>query len=121
MANCCKNNMVICEPIIGCCEQFWIEIPPAYLEATIGIRIVKSNGVYFQQTIVVEDGMVEIPLDEIGNDWFNPYGGPYTLQYIDPATNLVIPFQYDGNTVTGVQWTMAPGLSDVNICTLDIF
>lgn len=121
MANCCKNNMVVCEPIIGCCAEFWVDIPTDYLEPTIGIRITKSNGVVFQQTIVVEDGLVEIPLDTIGPDWLNPYGGPYTLEYIDPATNQVIPFTWGGQSVNGVQWNMAPGITDVTICTLDIF
>ena len=121
MANCCKNNKVICEPIIGCCTEFWVEVPTDYIEPTIRIRITKSNNVTFEQTIVVEDGLVEIPLDIIGNDWFNPYGGPYTLQYIDPATNNVIQFTWDGQYVDGVQWNMAPGLSDITICTLDIF
>lgn len=121
MANCCKNNMVICEPIIGCCEQFWIEVPPDYLEPIITIRVTKSNGIAFEKTIVVEDGLVEIPLEEIGTDWFNPYGGPYTLQYLHPSTQDVITFNWDGKTVEGVEWNMAPGLSDITICTLDIF
>lgn len=121
MANCCKNNMVICEPIIGCCTEFWVEVPPDYLEPVIGIQITKSNGVSILKNIVVEDGLVQIPLDELPKDWINPYGGPYTLQYIDPSTEEVIGFTYQGKNVTGVQWDMAPGLSDITICTLDVF
>ena len=121
MANCCKNNMVICEPIIGCCTEFWLEVPLDYTEVTIRIRITKSNNVTFEQTLLVVDGLVEIPLDIIGPDWFNPYGGPYTLQYLDPLTLNVISFPWEGQMVEGVQWNMAPGLSDITICTLDIF
>jgi hypothetical protein len=98
-----------------------VEVPPDYIEAAIRIRITKSNNVTFEQTIIVEDGLVEIPLDVIGNDWFNPYGGPYTLQYLDPLTMNIINFLWDGEIVDGVQWNMAPGLSDITICTLDIF
>lgn len=121
MANCCKNNMVVCEPIIGCCDQFWIEVPTDYLEPTIRIRIMKGTGTGYEQTIVVEDGLVEIPLEEIGADWFNPYGGPYILQYLDPGTNEVLNFTWQGQTVSGVQWNMAPGFNDNTICTLNIF
>ena len=121
MANCCKNNLVVCEPIIGCCTQFWVEVPPDYLEPTITILMTKGNGLAFQRTIVVEDTLVEIPLDEIGTDWINPYGGPYTLQYLDPGTGEVIGFTYQGQYANGVQWNMAPGTNENSICTLDIF
>jgi hypothetical protein len=113
--------MVICEPIIGCCTEFWLEVPLDYTEVSIRVRITKSNNVTFEQTLLVEDGLVEIPLDIIGTDWFNPYGGPYTLQYLDPLTLNVISFPWEGQMVEGVQWNMAPGLSDITICTLDIF
>lgn len=121
MANCCKNNRIICEPIIGCCTEFWIEVPPDYIEAVITIVITKANGASFQKSIVVEDGLVQIPLDEIPAEFFNSYGGPYTLEYIDPATGDVIGFTYQGQYVTGVQWKMKPGTSDNTICTLDVF
>ena len=113
--------MVICEPIIGCCAEFWIEIPPDYIEPTIRVRLTKNNNASFEIGIVVEDGLVQIPLDELPANWFNSYGGPYTLQYIDPTTLDVIGFTWNGQPVTGVQWNMAPGISDITICTLDIF
>lgn len=121
MVNCCKNNMVVCQPIIGCCDQLWLEVPPSYTELIVKVRVGKGNGTYFEQLLDVEDGFIQIDLEELAEGWFNYYGGPYTIQYIDPSTNQVIEFVHSGQTVSGVEWTMEPGFSESNICTLDIF
>ena len=121
MANCCKNNMVICQPIIGCCTEFWVEVPNDYLEPVIRVRITKNNNASFELSIVIEDGLIEIPLDELPANWFNSYGGPYTLQFIDPSTFEVIGFSWNGQYATGVQWDMGFGINDNSVCTLDIF
>jgi len=121
MANCCKNNIVICDPIIGCCDQLFIDIPPTFLGPEIRLRIKKGSGIASSYLVDVEDGIVEVPLDLLPPAWMNPYAGPYTLEYVDPTTNEVISFVAQGESASAVQFDMVYGTTDNNICTLDIF
>ena len=121
MANCCKNSIVICDPIIGCCEQWFIDIPPTFEGPEIRLRIRKGSGIEINYLVDVEDGIVEVPLDLLPPEWMNPYAGPYTLEYVDPATNEVIDFQVNGQSASSVQFDMVYGTTDNSICTLDIF
>jgi len=121
MANCCKNSIVICDPIIGCCEQLFIDIPPTFEGPEIRLRIRKGSGIEINYLVDVEDGIVEVPLDLLPPEWMNPYAGPYTLEYVDPATNEVIDFQVNGQSASSVQFDMVYGTTDNSICTLDIF
>lgn len=106
MANCCKNNIIVCDPIIGCCDQLFIDIPPTFVGSQIRLTIVKGSGISVSYIVDVEDGIVEIPLDLFPAAWMNPYAGPYTLQYVDPTTNEVIDFVAHGESASAVQFDM---------------
>lgn len=121
MANCCRNNWVICEPIIGCCDLFNIQVPDEYEGTEVIIKITKSNSFVYTGMFIVEDGIVQIDVQEdLPEGFLNSYGGPYTLQFIDPANNSLIWFSVDGNVVHGIEWNMAYGTNQ-EICGLDIY
>jgi len=120
MGNCCKNNYTVCLPIIGCCDSFWVDIPPGYEEADIIVAIEKKGITWYQLLLDNIDGMVEFPIDEMASGFFNPYGGPYVMTYIHPDTRDVISFSIGGETYDSVEFTFAHGTGD-GVCSLDIF
>jgi hypothetical protein len=121
MANCCRNNWAICEPIVGCCALFNIGVPNEYEGETVIIKIKKPSGYTFTGVFDVEDGIVQIDaLDEMPQGFLNAWGGPYTLQFIDPANNSIVWFDVNGEPVQGVEWNMAYGTGQ-EICGLDIY
>ena len=121
MANCCRNNWAICEPIVGCCALFNIEVPTEYLGETVIIKIKKPSGYTFTGVYDVEEGIVQIDvLDEMPEGFLNAWGGPYTLQYIDPSNNSIVWFEMDGEPVQGIEWNMTYGTGQ-EICGLDIY
>lgn len=121
MASCCKNNWAICEPIYGCCVEFNLEVPIGYTGDQVIIRIIKPNGPTWSGQYLVEDGIVTIDvLDEMPDGFLNAYGGPYTLQYIDPDNNSVVWFEIEGESVQGVQFSIGLGYNN-QICSLNIY
>lgn len=121
MANCCRNNWAICEPIVGCCALFNIEVPNEYTGDSVIIRIKKPSGYIFAGQFDVEDGIVMIDaLEDMPQGFLNAWGGPYTLQYIDPSSNSIVWFEMQGEQVQGVQWEMALGTNQ-EICGLEIY
>jgi len=121
MASCCKSNWVVCEPIIGCCALFNIQVPNEYTGETVMIKIKKPNGYNFTGVYNVEDGIVQIDvLEEMPEAFLNAYGGPYTLQFIDPSDYTIVWFSVDGEEVQGIEWNMEYGTGQ-EICGLDIY
>lgn len=124
MASCCRSNWAICEPILGCCASFIINVPSEYTEESVIIKIKKPNGYTFTGTYDVEDGIVTIDvLDEMPEGFLNAWGGPYTLQFIDPFASRqgeVFWFMMNGEEVQGVEWEIEYGTGQ-EICAIDLY
>ena len=69
----------------------------------------------------VEDGIAMIDvLEDMPEGFLNAWGGPYTLQYIDPVSNSIVWFEMQGEQVQGIEWNMAFGTNQ-EICGLEIY
>ncbi len=112
---------MICEPVIGCCELFNIQVPDEYTGESVIIKIKKPNGYNFTGVYDIEDGIVQIDvMEEMPEGFLNAWGGPYTLQFIDPTDHSVFWFSVQGELVQGIEWDMAFGTNQ-EICGLDIY
>lgn len=101
--------------------MFNIQVPNEYTGETVLIKIKKPNGYNFTGVYNVEDGIVQIDvIQEMPQGFLNAWGGPYTLQFIDPDSNSIVWFVVDGEEVQGIEWNMDFGTGQ-EICGLDIY
>ena len=72
----------------------------------------------------MEDGIITIDvLDEMPEAFLNAWGGPYTLQFINPFASRqgeVFWFMMDGEEVQGVEWEIEYGTGQ-EICEIDLY
>ena len=101
--------------------MFNIQVPDEFTGMFVTIKITKPNSYTFTGLFPVMDGIVQIDvLEEMPAGFLNAWGGPYTLQFIDPSDNSVVSFTVDGELVHGIEWSMEYGTNQ-EICGLDIY
>ena len=121
--NCCNRPYNLCEPLNGCPENILVFVPVDYPLEEIRVSIEKNPGLVVESTIPVTDtGYIELPLDEYPEGFFNPYSGPYLLQFFEPTET--VPFEFtamDGNSYSNISFTFVPTISDNNDVVLNAF
>lgn len=111
MAQCCNNCFTICQPLASCPAAVYVYAPLGSYESGILVNVMKPGvNVQGQQLLnVAGDGFVEIDLEALPVGFFNPYGGQYNLNFVNPQTNQAITFtatdgkEYDSICLTFTQ------------------
>ena len=111
MALCCNKCYPICLPLPSCPTAVYLYTPPGDFGRGLFVNIVKPGvNVQGQQLLsIAADGFVEIDLEGLPDGFFNPWGGEYVINYIDPDTNQPLLFiaadgqQYDRVCVSFIQ------------------
>jgi len=92
MAQCCNNCYPICQPYNSCPDAVLIYAPIGY--DSVLVDIVKPGvNVAIQQLLSVDvDGYLELDMEGLPEGFLNPYGGQYSIGFVDPTNNQVIDF-----------------------------
>jgi hypothetical protein len=92
MALCCNDCYPICQPFNSCPDAVYIYAPIGYDSVLVDI-IKPGVNVAIQQLLSVGiDGYVELDMEGLPEGFLNPYGGQYSITFIEPDTNQVIDF-----------------------------
>ena len=97
-----------------------VKVPIGYSEPEILVKISNAQSIAEIQVVDVIGGEVVFDLDIVTDGFFSAYGGPYKLEFIDSANNLIPFVATDGNNYTCIEFEFQNG-SEVDSITISAF
>ncbi len=71
--------------------------------------------------VVLDDGFVELDMEVLPEGFLNPYGGQYSIGFIDPDTNQVIDFMaLDGKIYDSICLTFQVAYTNLETIIISI-
>lgn len=90
--NCCETPYQLCNPIPQCIGSILVYVPNGYDQGEIGIEIQNGQGIGEIHNYPVTNNFVELDISDWVDGFFNPYAGFFTLRFLDPNSEEILPF-----------------------------
>jgi len=117
---CCETPYQLCEPLPQCTESILVYVPTDYTESDIGIEIQNGQGIGEIKILPVTNNFVELDVTDWVDGFFNPFSGIFTLKFLNPITEEVLPFvAVDGKTYSSATFKIKKVSSQTGV--IDLF
>jgi hypothetical protein len=121
MEKCCHNPYYDCERFLGCFIDLAVRVPDSYPDESITLRFSKWIGKVLSArvTLNISAGWAIIDSESLPEGFLNPYGGAYTLEFLD-SNGIVFPFvAKDGKTYLKASFDIMPSTDNAEIGLLN--